>query len=820
MSKQVQHQDPPPGCMWSMINVLHHQRWFHVRKMLPRRRRHTGRRTSTGPDVAANTTENTSNCELQEDAKENLSVEKVKSRSLSPETKSSVRKLRTLIYDDMLKKKEGQHDRPSPCPLTTQLNRTVSNNHLEASDIAPVTEKLQDIPRPKIVKQDQKFNTVDEEEIVKEGKLVLPEKSKVKEDVNLTTIVPMNVDKSAHQSKKLQDDALDIFNMNKELFMKLLRDPVSPLVYHINKQQAASKLRSRYAKSMSFPCSRTKSEFMSVRHDSKLDLETHPNPKEDPQVTKKMQMLPKLPESSSLDEKGDRSITPTIKSPEEQDFPDHYTCSCSPRSRTGKGNVMVVKHFKNLKNKIKNAIQESRKETRRRVTMDALLHKVPYGKKCPKDATQKLSDVQTSFRSMSMRKSGSRSTSFDGSVDRYNRLYESSCRKDITNTNSSEIQREEEKPKREETPSPGRNTKKISLERITSLPDLRSCYNLLNELSPYATTTPLEMPNNMKDKMLEGVKRHSRRLTQLDVFSENDSSEAAGRLSIPAYEVQVQSLPLTVETLESENSHDLGISAMEKDSKLKNETDTEPTAVPLLEYPQDDVVFPSSMYLPEVELVKTDLQMDPGSLIFSEKEDSTSNHQNEDSQLQWNSETSNMLVSSNNDISEFNYVKDVLGRSGLSNNNLLWTCNSNGQPVNRSVYEEMENGSLSNPTFQETEIDNWDRLLLFDIINEVLLNIHERVFTYYPRNLTWVTQIRPIPIGPHVLEEVWTVINWYLSWKPEADASVDEPISRDMGKLDGWMNLQVDAECLGLELEDMIFDDLMDELEFDLEWNY
>ena len=66
-------------------------------------------------------------------------------------------------------------------------------------------------------------------------------------------------------------------------------------------------------------------------------------------------------------------------------------------------------------------------------------------------------------------------------------------------------------------------------------------------------------------------------------------------------------------------------------------------------------------------------------------------------------------------------------------------------------------------------------------------------------------------MGHHVLAEVWTNISWYLSWRPEADQSLDNNVTRDLAKSDGWMNLQFEVECIGLELEDMIFDDLLDE---------
>ena len=42
--------------------------------------------------------------------------------------------------------------------------------------------------------------------------------------------------------------------------------------------------------------------------------------------------------------------------------------------------------------------------------------------------------------------------------------------------------------------------------------------------------------------------------------------------------------------------------------------------------------------------------------------------------------------------------------------------------------------------------------------------------------------------------------------------SLDYYVSKDLAKYDGWMNLQFDSECVGLELDDLIFDDLLEEI--------
>jgi hypothetical protein len=163
------------------------------------------------------------------------------------------------------------------------------------------------------------------------------------------------------------------------------------------------------------------------------------------------------------------------------------------------------------------------------------------------------------------------------------------------------------------------------------------------------------------------------------------------------------------------------------------------------------------------------------------------------------------------DKAEFDYVKDVLTLSGFTGNELLGTWNSDDQPVHHSIFEEAEGCMLLDPECCGNEGGNCHHLLLFDLINEVLMEIYANSYTYYPVPLSSLSHVRPMPVGRHVLEEVWTNISWYLSSTTEGH-SLDHALSRDLAKRDGWMNLQYDTECAGLELEDLIFEDLLEEI--------
>lgn len=162
---------------------------------------------------------------------------------------------------------------------------------------------------------------------------------------------------------------------------------------------------------------------------------------------------------------------------------------------------------------------------------------------------------------------------------------------------------------------------------------------------------------------------------------------------------------------------------------------------------------------------------------------------------------------------EFDYVRDVLDLSGFSKNEeALGMWHSDDQPLDPLVFTELETFFHKPDCSGSKDSKNCSHHLLFDLINQVLMEIYERSYSYYPVPLSPVCHIRPVPVGYHVLEEVWALVSWYLTYKPEADPSLEYDISGDVEKRERWMNLQYDSECVGLELENLIFEELLEEM--------
>lgn len=166
------------------------------------------------------------------------------------------------------------------------------------------------------------------------------------------------------------------------------------------------------------------------------------------------------------------------------------------------------------------------------------------------------------------------------------------------------------------------------------------------------------------------------------------------------------------------------------------------------------------------------------------------------------------------DRDKFDYVRKVLELSGFSYNQALGAWYSDDQPVDPAVYEELESSCIPHDSICAGNKNGECELLmlLFDLINEVLMDIYERSYSYYPKPLSSLSHIRPMPAGHHVLREVWENMNWYLRLTPTADRSLDSVVSKDLAKCDEWMSMQFESECVALEVEELVFEDLLDEV--------
>lgn len=106
-----------------------------------------------------------------------------------------------------------------------------------------------------------------------------------------------------------------------------------------------------------------------------------------------------------------------------------------------------------------------------------------------------------------------------------------------------------------------------------------------------------------------------------------------------------------------------------------------------------------------------------------------------------------------------------------------------------------------------------DTVLLFDCVEEVLLKIRYKFFGSSP----WVAflkhNVRPAPVGTHLIQEVAKDIHSIVG--NEFRNTLEQVMMKDLDS-GLWLDLQGDTESIVVELWDGLFDDLLEEMVFDL----
>ncbi|CAN4116969.1 unnamed protein product [Withania somnifera] len=766
MGKGLQNQDPcisprsPPGCMWDIFNNLNHS--LH-RKRFPRKRKCGGKRVAVVEVLGDNATAADSG-DIHQRIEGKSENSPIVSKTIEPNqvSKSSMlSRIRSLItYDQEPPKRKRRHRRSSSYPI--QLEQTNSVHHLDLAD----QQSSHEIP--------SKDKTL-EHPIYKENcyvaSLLDPPRKKI------------------HECAIQEPMELENMRMN------------SSSLNQIHSTQA-SKLMLGFIKSLSFPSRRSRGrKVMSKKHKNKMECGHYAKEEDESQVGSEVSGSAGFnshsvtsTDLSSDDNVGKHMLIRRAK------LLDNVSL-CSPHAeKKHHESKLILNRFKNLKQKIRHAVEESRIEGRR-IIMDAVLHKVPHGNRSSNDIEKgtTMTDEQTANRQVkhfhgssfahcssavtnSEMKSFRRTSSVNESLDRYHRLLDSCFYREGKHHIS-----DRSCVRGSRSPSPARCSP-IGLERILSMPDLRyySSFKLEDAPEPgYSYTLDRDTSSN---NLYVGIsKSNEQKSLDIPLGSENQIEEGYNLDSRSTIFLDVNESFDDFCGLKKSSSVE---SIIEGTSSVISELD-KPIPVPL-----PDMIFQnattgaagiSSAKGAEADAVDTDKK----GWSFSDL--------NRNLQIQVDKRYK----------SEFNYVKDVLELSGFSGNKFLGKWHYVDKPMNPSVFDEVEGYCLL-----DQEGVTCDQLLLFDLINEVLLQIYERSCSYWPKSLTCRSYIHAMPVGYHVLAEVWTDINLCFESEMKTDQPTDDAVRRDLAKDEIWMNLQFDAVCVGLELEDLILNDLLEELVF------
>ncbi|KAH0637812.1 hypothetical protein KY285_035024 [Solanum tuberosum] len=695
--------------------------WILHRKRLPRKRK-GGKRVAVVEDLGDNATA-TENSPIVSKTKEPNQVSK----------SSMLSRIRSLITQEERSKRKGRHRRSSSCPI--QLERTNSIQHLDLADLQSSHEN------------------------------------------------PIN-DKTLEHSNYSVASLLD--PPTKKIRERAVQEPMELE----NMRNESSKLMLGFIKSISFPSrrSRGRKAVRSRKHKNKMECGHHVKGEDD-----QSQVGSELSGSAGFNS---HSVTSTDLSSDDdvgkhmlirraESFDNASAYSPRAEKKDRESSKLILNRFKNLKQKIRYALEESRKE-RRRIVMDAVLHKVPHGHRSSK-AIEKGSTFahnNSPFTKNEM-KSFRRTLSVNESLHKHNRLLDSSFYREekhhISDRSSFRTSR---------SPSPARSSP-IGLDRILSMPDLTYYNSFKFDDSPErGSSYTLDRATSSSNLYVGISKSNEQKSLDIPLGSENHTEEGYNSDSKSTIFLDV-----------SESFDDFGgLRTRENSSSVENIIEGTSSVVSNLDkpipVPLPDMIFQNATS------GATGLSAAKGAeedAVNTDKKGLSSSDLNRILQIQVDKRYE----------SEFNYVKDVLELSGFSGDKFIGKWHSADKPVNPSLFDEVEGYCLL-----DQEGVTCDQLLLFDLINEVLLQIYERSCSYWPKSLTCHSHIHTMPIGYHVLGEVWKDVNSCFESEMKNDQPIDDAVSRDLAKDETWMNLQFDAVCGGLELEDLILNDLLEELVF------
>ncbi|KAI4341831.1 hypothetical protein MLD38_026509 [Melastoma candidum] len=860
--------------MWGLFHILNYHQWRSIKRRL-QSKRHGSDKHSTGKgdpgsgSVAGLSEKHTRFAEDSEESSLNHSTKREPGRAGS---KNSMRlRIRSLIPDDKFRHK-GRHHRTSTAPGPLQSIRTNTDSSLEPTiDVSPTTLLKHSSSEHSALNETEAPSTskTPPDGCIDQHDVDTPEKRQISSVRNSVENPEQHIDLQSPDYQSMNSiNNLDVVEgINKELLLKFIRDAGA----FSAQQRKEHKQKGRFQRSGTFPLPGLHTGNVGEENlPSHVEGARPPGPEErNSQDGNQATSLVEAEASGDVH----REIDPDV----EDDVPHCNTNRTvfAPvvvgNGRNHGKNQAVSKHLKAFKRKIQHAMKVNRKE-KNRIAMDGILHRVPGDKEFSgelmeemirkwKEATVGRSDPtgqDDNKHSSTLGPRGvARTPSLEASLHKYAQLFESSFGAEAKCQGSSMV-----------PASCPHNAKKLG--RIASSPDIKF-FSPNVDIDP--ETLSVKKPAEVSEVDDDATVKEECSSLIPDVGSESQPLLPASQETVLDEWGDAAILPKTLsmkKTVEVTKVDD-NVTVEEECSSLIPDAGTEsqpfvPASKEMVLDELGNVVIHPMETNDEVEVSTSKENLDEnessgalehelfelpaahdelslehehsrGSSLFDILQDDT---EEIGTDLQYLEERKTTGIDTKLDYIEreisskeledfidaqihlkdrdfFNYVRDVLEISGLSGKGSLGSLHPNNQPLDRAIYDEVEDIWMHEPGSSKNDegSGNYDHVLLFDLINEVLFKIYERSFTYYPKTLSTLCRIHRMPGGHRVLEEVWTTISHYMSIEASLDQTMDYVTCKDLEKQDNWMNLQCDSEGVGIELEDMILDDLLDEMIFE-----
>ncbi|XP_050385347.1 uncharacterized protein LOC126801904 isoform X2 [Argentina anserina] len=149
----------------------------------------------------------------------------------------------------------------------------------------------------------------------------------------------------------------------------------------------------------------------------------------------------------------------------------------------------------------------------------------------------------------------------------------------------------------------------------------------------------------------------------------------------------------------------------------------------------------------------------------------------------------------------YDFVKEVTQASGFNWEDFCMKWLSSDQLIEPSLCDDL--------VFCPNSLC-YDQRLLFDCINEVLVEVCGRYYGCFP----WVSSVkslRPVPDMKTAIHEVWVEVYWHLLPLPSPH-TLDQIVAKDLSRTQAWMDLRFDTETFGTEMGEAILQDLIEDV--------
>ncbi|GMI81783.1 TON1 Recruiting Motif 32 [Hibiscus trionum] len=783
-SDDVEFENYPPGCMGGIFNVLDFHNWYNVKKMLPHKKFNRGRRgrCCANPQTISMEREPVESQRLLDAEAETIQVQHQPRKTGSTNKRSG--KARTEGFS---KENDNKHWILGHS-AKSQLQQTDSTHHLEpsgfglgwmnpiilvgkrgdTSDMTSTKSKKHDVHERKDV--NQHF----------EDKGDYGKHANNRRGTRNPKPASIKLDKQVSYNQVEAVDVLEIFKVNKDLFLDILQDPEVGISHHFPGKQTSKVVK--LTKSGSFPMPDSpRSGYLRSR-----TLEHKQKEVWSFRRGEKFVAGAQLSKSKALARTDDR-FRSIVK---------EEASSSSQASDSQRWNHLVMNRLKDIKQRIKQALKERRKSinhTRANVLTlqvssrdtlstnerEASESSGKTASSCPPNNADDHDIENSRLRRMI------RTKSINESVDRYTQLFQHSASKEANLNHSRSLKLSNE----DKVPSRGNNAPKF-FRRISSLSDLESFCSLLYEVSCDALSSEIpirSIQDNETDKET-GARKEPKPISFPEDIEKSELVEAV-------IEAELQE-----NTWEGSNNRgSTGLSADISGEQIAKPCEFNEDAVELTQPTSDlsDIPMPEGLANEAEFFPKERRRISQGSVDYK---------------TMGNSSRFLFFEPDREADPWYIYVKDILELSGFTQDEGRQIWFSPDQPLDPSMFKELE--TLLHPEVEST-IDelgsNCNHQLVFNLVDEALLEIGEKSSVYFPKPFSFNTGISLKLKRNNVVEEVWNNVSKNLASQPEHDQSLDDIVAGDLNK-NAWMNLQAESEVVALEMEDLVFDELLDEL--------